>query len=109
VSHAAVWCPAALLRGALGWQQSPQYVQRNPCTRLYPLPRAADCSQDGFEPDKRRLGAPEHRWSLLVDLQVKVEVVNEEVDNDELVVKHLSFHQHHVLVPWGPGRGCVGT
>lgn len=32
------------------------------------------------------------KGNLLVDLQIKVEVVNEEVDGNELAVKQVAFH-----------------
>lgn len=49
------------------------------------------------------------KGNLLVDLQIKAEVVDEEVDSNELAVKQVTFHEYHLLVWWGAGRGRVGA
>lgn len=58
-----------------------------------------------------RLLAPECLWKgcLLVDLQIKAEVIDEEVDGNQLVVKELAFHQSHVLVLQGAAGDGVGV
>lgn len=58
-----------------------------------------------------RLLAPECLWKgcLLVDLQIKAEVIDEEVDGNQLVVKELAFHQSHVLVLQGAAGDVMGV
>lgn len=67
--------------------------------------------REGLGLGQGRLLAPECLWKgcLLVDLQIKAEVIDEEVDGNELVVKELAFHQSHVLVLQGAAGDGVGV